>query len=171
MKILRSQLEPLSRQIHYQGSLAELGIDDLGDPSTPVKVGLVAVQENEVLRLTGRLSTSIIMTCDRCLQGMTLEIEGDLDITLVSEISVDGQDGNGLLITIQENDTAVDLRAPLRESIYLEIPVKRLCRADCKGLCPTCGTNFNNQSCSCGQAQIDARWAPLLGIKEKLEKA
>lgn len=148
-----------------------MGIEDLGDPSTPVKVDLVAARENEILRLTGRLITSLGMTCDRCLHGMILDIEGDLDITLASETSVDGQNGGGLLITIQADDTAVDLCAPLRDSIYLEIPVKRLCRTDCKGLCPDCGTNLNNQTCSCGQAQIDTRWAPLLEIKEKLEIA
>lgn len=171
MKILRSQLEPLDRQIHYQASLAELGIDDLGDSSSPVNVDIVAVEENEVLRITGHVNTSLSIICDRCLQGMTLDIEGDLDIALVNESSVSGQEDDGLSITIQANDTMVDLSAPLRESIYLEMPVKRLCRTDCKGLCPTCGINYNNDTCSCDQAQIDERWAPLLGIKEKLEEA
>lgn len=171
MKILRSQLEPLGRQINHRGSLAELGIDELGDPATPVRVSLVAVEENEALRLTGHLDTSLSLICDRCLGDMTLAIDGNLDMMWVGEPSADGQEGDGLPVAIQADSGAMDLSGRLRESIYLEIPVKLLCQKDCKGLCPTCGANFNNESCNCGQAQIDSRWAPLLEVKEKLEKA
>ena len=95
MKILRSQLEPFERQIHHQGSLAELEIDDLGDPSTPVIIDLVGFEDNDALKIKGKLSTSLGLTCDRCLQDITLEIEGNLNIALVSESSDDCTEEDG----------------------------------------------------------------------------
>ncbi|NIV30868.1 MAG: DUF177 domain-containing protein, partial [Anaerolineae bacterium] len=45
----------------------------------------------------------------------------------------------------------------LREQAWLAIPMKPLCRADCKGLCPQCGATLNLESCACETERIDPR--------------
>jgi uncharacterized protein len=55
----------------------------------------------------------------------------------------------------------------LREQFYLALPMKPLCREDCKGLCPQCGTNLNTGSCECGPALEDPRLAPLKQLKKE----
>src|SRR5947199_407510 len=57
----------------------------------------------------------------------------------------------------------------LREQVLLSVPLKALCREDCKGLCPTCGKNRNTEPCSCPPALGDPRWSALRDIREKLE--
>jgi uncharacterized protein len=63
------------------------------------------------------------------------------------------------------SDDIVDLTPEIRESILLEIPQKPLCRADCKGLCPVCGIDRNNQICNCAPEAVDLRWSGLDKLK------
>jgi uncharacterized protein len=49
----------------------------------------------------------------------------------------------------------------VREQLFLTIPMKRLCREDCGGLCPSCGANRNLTPCECTAEDLDPRLAPL----------
>ena len=64
---------------------------------------------------------------------------------------------------------SMELEDSLREQILLAVPIKSLCRYDCKGLCPVCGVNRNQQLCDCDQHQPDPRWAALGELKSKLQ--
>ena len=64
-------------------------------------------------------------------------------------------------------DDAIDLGEMLREQFYLAVPMKPLCRDDCKGLCPQCGTNRNTGQCSCTQGWVDPRLAALQALKTR----
>jgi len=55
----------------------------------------------------------------------------------------------------------VDLALPLREHILLDLPLRPLCRPDCRGLCSQCGANLNEGQCGCSPAQMDTRLAVL----------
>ncbi len=55
------------------------------------------------------------------------------------------------------------------EQLELNIPMKPLCRPDCKGLCPTCGADRNETACSCEEPTADSRWAALAALKSRLE--
>ena len=65
-------------------------------------------------------------------------------------------------------DDQIDLTELLREQFYLAVPMKPLCREDCRGLCPSCGTNRNTGTCQCQPAEtVDERLAPLRKIFDK----
>ena len=53
-----------------------------------------------------------------------------------------------LTTAFYENDE-IDLGQLMQEQFYLALPMKPLCRDDCKGLCPECGTNLNRGTCDC----------------------
>jgi uncharacterized protein len=55
----------------------------------------------------------------------------------------------------------VDLELVAREAILLDLPLAPLCRADCAGLCPICGADLNEGTCSCVPEVADPRWAAL----------
>jgi uncharacterized protein len=55
----------------------------------------------------------------------------------------------------------LDIREALRQYIIAQMPMKPLCRPDCKGLCPECGTDRNTRTCSCTQRRLDPRWSAL----------
>jgi len=58
-------------------------------------------------------------------------------------------------------DDQIDVNEVLREQFYLVLPMKPLCREDCAGLCPQCGTNLNGGACGCEPPVEDPRLAPL----------
>lgn len=62
----------------------------------------------------------------------------------------------------------IDLDPVIREQVLLALPVTVLCREDCKGLCPTCGQDLNEQDCGHGkEKEVDVRLAKLKDIKLK----
>ena len=62
-------------------------------------------------------------------------------------------------------DDAVDLSEIVREQFYLALPMKPLCREDCKGLCPVCGKNRNREACTCQSEWVDPRLEPLKNLR------
>ncbi|MEG2372051.1 MAG: DUF177 domain-containing protein, partial [Hydrogenoanaerobacterium sp.] len=51
----------------------------------------------------------------------------------------------------------LDLDELALSDVILELPSKVLCKESCKGLCPICGVNLNEESCTCTQKRIDPR--------------
>ena len=49
----------------------------------------------------------------------------------------------------------------MREQFYLALPMKPLCRDDCRGLCSMCGANLNRSTCDCKHDFADPRFAAL----------
>jgi uncharacterized protein len=72
-----------------------------------------------------------------------------------------------VVVGYYEGDT-VDLGEVVREQLFLTLPMKRLCREDCQGLCPTCGRNRNGEPCACPAAEepADARFEALRALAE-----
>lgn len=66
-----------------------------------------------------------------------------------------------------ENDQ-IDLVAVVRETILIDLPDAPLCRADCRGLCATCGADLNEATCGCVHEEVDPRWSALDGILDRL---
>jgi uncharacterized protein len=62
----------------------------------------------------------------------------------------------------------IDLGQLMREQFYLSLPMKPLCRVDCKGLCPSCGTNLNRGSCDCKREWEDPRFAALKNLRTEV---
>jgi uncharacterized protein len=58
----------------------------------------------------------------------------------------------------------------VEEQLQLELPMKALCRDDCKGLCPQCGSDRNAAPCDCAPPP-DERWKSLKAILETDEKS
>src|SRR4029078_7025682 len=60
----------------------------------------------------------------------------------------------------------IDIEPLVREAVMLELPIAPLCRENCKGLCPNCGTNWNEANCDCDREAKDPRWSALDVLKE-----
>ncbi|HUP28016.1 MAG TPA: DUF177 domain-containing protein, partial [Chloroflexia bacterium] len=59
----------------------------------------------------------------------------------------------------------MDLSEPVRQAILVALPMKPLCREDCKGLCPNCGANWNDGLCDCTPEQMDNHWVGLRELR------
>lgn len=122
----------------------------------------------------GRLTGSCDLTCGRCLTRYGLPLDQTLFLIFtpqeVSEAGAelsddDGADDTEFLFHAPEG--IADLDDLIREQIWLALPLKPLCSVDCKGLCPTCGTDKNRIECDCRDEEIDPRLAPLLRFKQQ----
>jgi uncharacterized protein len=85
--------------------------------------------------------------CRRCLVPVESAVRGDAHL-----LYADANDENADepdVFPIGDLGMTLDLRPALREQWLLEAPALPLCRPDCKGLCPTCGTDLNVSSCAC----------------------
>jgi uncharacterized protein len=125
------------------------------------------------IRLNGELATRLELLCARCLEPVAQDVTRKFDLlyrplgtdagneelsVTVAEAEVGYYQGDGLL-----------LEDAIREQVLLVVPLKVVCREDCKGLCPTCGKNRNTEPCSCAPPLGDPRWSALKDIREKLE--
>ena len=63
----------------------------------------------------------------------------------------------------------LDLKESIREEVILSQTLLALCMPNCRGLCPQCGTNLNQQSCQCTVEEADPRWDVLRALKKERE--
>lgn len=169
MKILWGNLHGVEEPLFFRESLFDIGIHDLGDAHTPVETEIVVHSKDEDYFLDGQVRTTLTLACDRCLEDGAYPLEGKLRVWLVSKVRPDIDPNVDHVILLSAQQPEVDLTEVIAESVYLERPQKTLCREDCKGLCPSCGTNLNQEQCGCETREIDERWLALLRIKQKLE--
>jgi uncharacterized protein len=126
------------------------------------------------IRVKGKLETSLEVACARCLDPVVHPVQRDFDL-LYRPLGIDSGHEE-LSITDAEAEIGyyqgegLLLEEPLREQVLLTLPLKTLCRDDCKGLCPQCGKNLNEIQCSCVDEVEDPRWAALKGIRDKLNQ-
>lgn len=118
--------------------------------------------------LKGRLSGTLEIDCDRCLEPQKRPVDIELDLEFVPERAF-GADDNLELQPSEMNidalaDEHIDTAEIAREQILLEMPQQFFCREDCQGLCQKCGTNLNETDCGCSDTEIDPRWAALKNL-------
>ena len=107
-----------------------------------------------------RLSTAVVLQCTRCLTTFTLALERDMEEIFYPE-GLRGQVAEDREVVSYFTDDTLDLAEPIRENLQLALPMKRLCREQCRGLCPQCGRDLNEGECGCRRAEPDPRWARL----------
>ncbi len=112
-----------------------------------VRISVNLVGRTLVVR--GKLSTTAVLECNRCLKKYDYPVEvGDYCFA----VGVKG-------------DETVDLTDSIREDIILSLPMKRLCSQNCKGLCPICGRDRNVSACNCRKSEAPGPFSQLDGLK------
>ena len=125
------------------------------------------------IRLRGRVTAGLELQCARCLEPVPQTVEREFEL-LYRPLGADaGRDE--LSVTDAEAEigyyqgAGILLEDVLREQVLLALPLKTTCRDDCKGLCPQCGKNLNQEQCSCAATAEDPRWEALKGLRGRLE--
>jgi len=126
------------------------------------------------IRLVGDFSTSLELSCARCLEVVVRDIAKPFDLLYRPQGADAGRDE--LTVTQAEADIGyykgdgLLLEDVLREQVLLAVPIKVVCSDECKGLCPRCGRNLNHEDCTCAEPVPDPRWGALKDIKKVLEQ-
>ena len=116
------------------------------------------------LLLEGEASTVLDVVCDRCLKPFSQEMHVPVE-TLVAESVENADSDEGDEIVLLE-DGQIDLDAVFETAVVLAMDVKHVCSEDCKGLCPGCGVNLNEEACQC-RPEPDPRFAALAQLLDK----
>jgi uncharacterized protein len=125
------------------------------------------------IRLKGRFAGRFQVPCARCVEPVEIPLEADFDL-IFRPVAADSE-ATERSITAPETEIgyyqgeSLALEDVLREQVLLSLPVRTLCKADCKGLCPRCGADRNSQPCSCDVGPSDPRWEALAGLRGRIE--
>ncbi|MBI2847845.1 MAG: DUF177 domain-containing protein [Chloroflexi bacterium] len=152
------------------GTTREYSIEDMidvtggGDGKNKVRGSISLLRTDRGILVKGTLHTDVELTCSRCLSLFPQSLAVDIEDEYLPTIDV--YTGNNLPLpdaetfTIDEHNI-LNLAEAVRQYALTAIPMKPLCRPDCKGLCPVCGGNLNQGACRCFPKPPDPRWAKL----------
>ncbi len=139
-------------------------------PTEPVRGRVKLTRTNQGILVDARLATAVRLECSRCLEEVVapvkMHIEEEFLPTVDLETGLPAEPPEGSeaeAFTIDEHHI-LDLDEAIRQYLLLSLPLQPLCRADCAGLCPTCGKNLNEGQCDCPAEPVDDRLAPLAGL-------
>ena len=136
-------------------------------------VSLSVEKEGEAVFVKGTVVASVPQHCGRCLEPYAVTVRSEVDARFVPNPQRRGEEmelGVADLETDVYDNGIVDLTALLETETTLLLPMKPLCREDCRGLCPVCGGNRNVTDCRCEVSVDDPRWAPLKSLAARLSK-
>src|ERR1051325_10460671 len=119
--------------------------------------GRVDRGEERTVHFRGRLEARLKMHCSRCLEEFRHPLSEELDLFFMPRTAEPEEDEEEQDVELSDRDMVVayydedriDLGEMVREQMHLAIPLRRLCREDCRGLCPSCGTNRNTGTREC----------------------
>ena len=175
------ELRKLEFDEHFAPGVIDLGedIEQLGPVDAAGRAELIREMRGsrevvEDIRFVGRVVAKVEVRCARCLDPVSNSVAESFDL-IYRPLGVDARAEES---SISRAETEIGyyqgdgllLEDVLKEQIILALPVKQVCSSGCKGLCPQCGRNLNQESCDCVLAIPDARWSALEDIRKKLER-
>jgi len=104
----------------------------------------------ESVSVRGNVRATLNAHCARCLKAVSQPLTAEIDEVFVREPDPENPDHR-----LMEGHQ-IDLTGSAREALVLEMPMRLLCRKDCKGLCPVCGANLNENQCDCQKGETKA---------------
>lgn len=142
------------RSFEYELNLNDFDLADSSrlDGSVFVTGSIRNISGSLFLSLSAK---AILQTnCDRCLESFICPV------SFADEYEVSMEETDDFNVVVPVNGI-IDLDQVVTENLFLSVPMKKLCKDDCKGLCPTCGANLNKVTCSCTKEEIDPRLEAL----------
>ena len=120
------------------------------------------------IRIQGRYSGTLETDCDRCLALASFPLDRSFDLFYRPPLANLESDE----VKIDEGEAEIgfyeglglELADVIKEQILLALPMQRVCREDCKGICPVCGDNRNEAPCDCHVKPADDRWTALKNL-------
>ncbi len=135
---------------------------------TPVRLHIVN-SGNRTLSVEGGVRLALIIPCSRCLEPVKVPFSLTLDRTLDMKLSERERAG-----AMEEQPylegCLLDIDRLVREELLLDLPMKVLCREDCKGICSRCGANLNAGECGCERSSPDPRMSVIQDIFDQFKE-
>ena len=134
----------------------------------PLLLELVHTKDQKIT-LTGRVRLTVRFLCDRCLEPVLypfdFSFEKEADMRQSEDERREALDEQAYIQGFQ-----LDTEQLAVEELLMHMPMKILCREDCKGICNRCGANLNQGSCHCQEEPKDPRMAAILDIFKEAQE-
>jgi DUF177 domain-containing protein len=168
-----------SERLHV-GGVFPAGSLDLGQPGAEqagdVSWSAFIERQRTRVRLVGELHGTLGLACVRCLEPTQLAVSRQFDLFFEQhdelmyeedeEIELDEPDMQTAFLA----GTELNLADVITEQLILSLPMKPLCRNDCKGLCAECGHNLNVAPCDCTVPVVHPAFDVLVELKNRMER-
>ena len=179
-KVSELEKEPIEFDLQLDPGSIDFGIEATQDGPLSASGRAEVIHEhrgpNDIvadIRLRGQFSGGFELPCARCVDPVKLPLAGEYDLifrpaeadTEAPERSITAPETE---IGYYQKDSLL-LEDVLREQVLLSLPVRTLCKPDCKGLCPRCGKNRNLEPCTCEEGPADPRWEALAGLRSRIK--
>lgn len=169
------RLTPEPVHVQHQYAIGELQFShDDAFLEAPVAADFVLTHKGKDLRVDGSVRTAMRYQCSRCLKEFSSRLEARFDLCYLpqaewkpdEEVELKYEDmGIGYYDGI-----SLDVDLMVLEQIELVMPMKFVCREDCRGLCPSCGADLNEGPCPCKVDASDSRLAALRDFRSKMNQ-
>jgi uncharacterized protein len=179
-KVSELEREPIDFDLELAPGAVEFGeeAEQVGDLSTAGRAEVLHEHRGPRdivadIRLRGNFSGRFLVPCARCVEPVEIPLTADFD--LIFRPAAADSEATERSITAPETEIGYYLKDSLlledvlREQVLLSLPVRTLCKPDCKGLCPRCGANRNSQTCTCEEGPKDPRWEALSGLRSQIK--
>lgn len=139
--------------------------EDVYDIKGPVQADLLLRNVGPEMLLTGSVIATLKTQCSRCLDDLGLNM--DLPVSEIVHRHREPEDSPDDVLfpeTYFLDGEELNLEPIVDQTLVLGVPLTPLCRPDCQGLCPNCGTNWNEGTCDCTVEVVDPRWDALKSL-------
>jgi uncharacterized protein len=151
------------KEFFFEADKSEISFDKGIELVGTMKVELSLTKDGlSSVVVEGRMDGEVEMTCSRCLSVFIAPVTVGFAVIFKEKNSMTDDDRESDVYEYENNE--IDLYPYLRETMILELPVKQVCAEDCKGLCPVCGKNRNEEPCKC---EIKETYKPFEGLDLK----
>jgi uncharacterized protein len=169
------------KKVHFEAAFlpGEIEFQDDGDrlsQATPLQAeGSAELLPHTLgeIRVRGHLAVTLRCDCNRCLEPAEFPIDSSFDLFYrpaevvrdKDEVEVEIDEGEAEIAFYEGG--GIELEDVLREQVLLTMPMQRVCREDCQGMCSICGQNRNLINCGCEPKLVDDRWSALKKVQVK----
>ncbi len=155
----------------WSDPMGEFGL--AGTVHTPLKAELFLLPQEGGCFVRGHMTGEVSLPCDRCAEDARIVLDHHFE-TFEPVPALHEQEDEDLdtewderVMRSGDNGPEINVAALIWEEFSLALPVHPVCRADCLGLCSSCGKNLNDGPCGCGHDEGDPRLAALRGLTIK----
>jgi uncharacterized protein len=144
-----------------------------------IRVTCYVHRDGDIVVIKGEVIAPVEVNCSRCIELFKMEVKGTFSLVVkkmpvgiaVPQVIEEEDSINEEHLLYVEHDVArMDITEYVHDAVILALPLKPVCREDCKGLCYSCGHNLNESECGCERKNIDPRWQALSDILKKENK-
>ena len=139
---------------------------DVGYTKYPVKdCGIykfdITNNKDDRVKIVVKGESKVVMPCDRCLSDVICKVDVDSEFVLDEPTVYEESEEEAEAFM---NGYELDSDLLIHNELTMGLPMKVLCKDDCKGLCPVCGRNRNEGDCGCDTFVPDPRMAAIQDI-------